>query len=73
MGVVETSPSVPRGGGGGEETYKQDGEHPRSPQLGPGSGARRTATPPGNAPNADVCQIRAHGTAEAGWNIADAG
>jgi hypothetical protein len=39
---------------------------PRSPQLGSGSGARRVATPLGNAPDADVCQIRAHGTAEAG-------
>jgi hypothetical protein len=45
---------------------------PRSPQLGLGSGAQRTATPPGNALNTDVCQIRAHGTAEAGWNIVDA-
>jgi hypothetical protein len=45
----------------------------RSPELGLGSGARRTATPPGNAPNTDVCQIRVHGTAEAGWNIANAG
>jgi hypothetical protein len=29
---------------------------PRSPRAGPGSGARRTATPPGHAPNADECQ-----------------
>jgi hypothetical protein len=70
MGVVETSPSVPRRDD--EATYKQVGEH-RSPRTGPGSGARRTATPPRNAPNADVCQTRAHGTAEAGWDIADAG
>jgi hypothetical protein len=29
---------------------------PRSPQMGPGSGARHTATPPGYAPNVDECQ-----------------
>jgi hypothetical protein len=49
----------------GEGTYKQGGEHPSIALTGR-SGARRTATPPGNALDAYVCQIRAHGTAEAG-------
>jgi hypothetical protein len=34
MGVVETSPSVPRRDG--EGTYKQDGEHPSIASTGPG-------------------------------------
>jgi hypothetical protein len=52
--------SVPRRDG--EGAYKQDGEPPRSLRLGPGSGVRRTATPPENIANAGVCQIRVHGT-----------
>jgi hypothetical protein len=45
MGVAETSPSVPRRDG--EGAYKNKSESsPRSPRTGPGSGARRTATPP---------------------------
>jgi hypothetical protein len=28
----------------------------QSPRMGPGSGARRTATPPGYAPNTSKCQ-----------------
>jgi hypothetical protein len=29
---------------------------PRSPRVGPGSGARHTATPPGHAPNVGECR-----------------
>jgi hypothetical protein len=71
MGVAETSPSVPRRDG--EETYKLVGEPAPIASKGPGSGARRTTTPPGDAPNAYGCQICARGAAEAGWNIADVG
>jgi hypothetical protein len=45
MGVVETSPSIPRRDG--EGAYKNKSESsPRSPRTGPGSGAQRTATHP---------------------------
>jgi hypothetical protein len=47
MGVVETSPSVPRRDGEGASKYKSESS-PRSPRTGPGSGARRTATPLGS-------------------------
>jgi hypothetical protein len=57
-------PSVPQKDG--EGAYEQDEEHTPIASNGPGSRARRTATPPGYAPNADVCQIRAHGTPEDG-------
>jgi hypothetical protein len=43
MGVAETSPFVPRRDG--EGAYKLVGEP--APRTGPGSGARRTATPSG--------------------------
>jgi hypothetical protein len=66
-------PHPPSRGGTARECIDKTESTPRSPQLGPGSGAQRMVTPPGNVPNADVCRIRAHGTAEAGWNIADAG
>jgi hypothetical protein len=45
MGVVETSPSVPRRDGEGTYYCKSESS-PRSPRTGPGSGARRMATPP---------------------------
>jgi hypothetical protein len=46
-------PSVPRGTMKGCTNKSQS--PPRSPRTGPGSGARRTATPPGYAPNAREC------------------
>jgi hypothetical protein len=71
MGVAETSPSVPWRDGEGVFKYKVEST-PRLPRTGPGSGARRMATPPREhrtqtAP--DMCMWRT----EAGWNIADAG
>jgi hypothetical protein len=45
MGVAETSPSVPRRDGEGAFKYKSESS-PRLPRMGPGSGARRKATPP---------------------------
>jgi hypothetical protein len=71
MGVVETSPPVPRRDGEGAYKCKLESS-PRSPRTGPGSGAQRTATRPmeyrtQTAP--DVCVW----CTEAGWNIADAG
>jgi hypothetical protein len=54
MGVVDASPPVPRKDD--EGAYEQYGEHARSPRMGPGSGARRTATPPRYAPNVDECR-----------------
>jgi hypothetical protein len=47
-------PSVLRKDGKG--AYKQVGELARSPRVGPSSGDRRMATPPGHAPNAGECQ-----------------
>jgi hypothetical protein len=44
MGVVETSPSSHRETARGAQNKPES--LPRSPQTGPGSGARRTATPP---------------------------
>jgi hypothetical protein len=71
MGLAETSPSVPRRDGEGAFKYKSESS-PQSPRTGPGSRARRTATPPREhrmqtAP--DMCVW----CTEAGWNIADAG
>jgi hypothetical protein len=54
MGVVDASP-LSRGGTARGRADKSEST-PRSPQTGPGSGARRTATPPGCAPN--VCECR---------------
>jgi hypothetical protein len=71
MGVVETSPSVPRRDGEGEFNYKSEST-PRSPRTGPGSGARRTATPPREHRMQATPDMCARCT-EAGWNIADAG
>jgi hypothetical protein len=45
MGVAETSPFVPRRDGEGVFKYKSESSS-RSPRTGPGSGARRKATPP---------------------------
>jgi hypothetical protein len=45
MGVVKTSPPVSRRDGEGAYKCKSESS-PRSPRTGPGSGARRTATPP---------------------------
>jgi hypothetical protein len=71
MGVTETSPLVPRRDG--EGSYETSGRaHPNRLERAQareldarlhllGSTERRR------------CQIRARGTAEAGWNIADAG
>jgi hypothetical protein len=46
MGVAATSPSVPAEGRRGSVQNKSQSS-PRSLQTGPGSGARRTTTPPG--------------------------
>jgi hypothetical protein len=52
MGVV-APPSRGRTAKG--RTNKSESS-PRSPRIGPGSGARRTAAPPGYAPKADECR-----------------
>jgi hypothetical protein len=71
MGVVETSPSVPRRDGEGAYKCKPESS-PRSPRTGPGSGARRTGTPPREHQTRKAPDVCAWCT-EAGWNIADAG
>jgi hypothetical protein len=71
MGFAETPPSVPWRDAEGACKYKSESS-PRSPRTGPGSGARRAATPPREhrmQTASDVCVWRT----EAGWNIADAG
>jgi hypothetical protein len=69
MGVAETSPSVPRRDGEGAFKYKTESS-PRSPRTGPGSGARRMATPPRERRTQATPDMCAWCT-EAGWNIAD--
>jgi hypothetical protein len=54
MGVMDTSPPVPRKDNEGRINKTESTS--RSPRMGPGSGARRTATPPGYAPNAGKCR-----------------
>jgi hypothetical protein len=71
MGVAETSPSVPQRDGEGAFKYKTEST-PRSPRIGPGSGARRTATPPRERRTQATPDMCAWCT-EAGWNIADVG
>jgi hypothetical protein len=71
MGVAETSPSVPRRDGEGAFKYKTESS-PRSPRTGPGSGARRMATPPRERRTQATPDMCAWCT-EAGWNIADVG
>jgi hypothetical protein len=71
MGVVETSPPVPRRDS--EGAYKCKSESlTRSPRTGPGSGARCTATTPREHRMREAPDVCAWCT-EAGWNIADAG
>jgi hypothetical protein len=71
MGVVETSPSVSRRDVEGAYKCKSESS-PRSPRARPGSGARRTATPPRENRTQTTRDVCAWCT-EAGWNITDAG
>jgi hypothetical protein len=65
-------PHPPSCGGTARARSTQVGELARSPRTGPGSGARRTATPPRvhrMQATPDMCVWHA----EAGWDIVDAG
>jgi hypothetical protein len=52
-------PHPPSRGGAARARLEQDGELARSPRMGPGSGARRTATPPGVHRTREVLVARA--------------
>jgi hypothetical protein len=71
MGVAETSPSVPRRDG--EGTYKLVGEPALIASTGPRLGGLDARLHLLGCTKRRRCQIRARDTAEAGWNIADAG
>jgi ribosome modulation factor len=71
MGVAETSPSVPRKDG--EATYKTSRRaRPDRLERAQARGLDARLHPLGRT-KCRRCQMHARGTAEAGWNIADAG
>jgi hypothetical protein len=71
MGVVETSPSIPRRDGEGAFKYKSESS-PRSPRTSPGSRAQHKATAHREHRTQAALEMCTWCT-EAGWNIADAG